>query len=333
MDDGVGAHAVKFFEQNARLAAKVFATGVSLGNVALPLGVRVFDAPSAVLRLGSAEIKVELLRKSRRTVGAVPAASAAQKRHFGLWPRHWVGAALVGVLVLATFGMVTNAASGSAARTSQETLRTLADVLRPFNAQGAALVALNEAHNQTVVRGLVLDGLMHEKLEQSIRTAGLKADLQLHDVQQMAESLTRLARLNNHPCEARHLSHGRFACDAGMADGPLVVKLQALAAQVPGVVALEVQAQVPQPKPVLAAAPAWHKAEPVVEPPKLPSIRHVVISARERIAFDASGNRLRVGDQVEEAKVTRIEFDKVELMVGKQRHTVSVSPISLAAKP
>jgi hypothetical protein len=329
MDDGVPDRALRFFESNGRLTARVFGPGVLFDGLALPLSTKVFDAPTAVIRIGGAEVRVELLRRSVRQPVAAAIPLPTKKSWITPVRRNWVGATLVGLLMAGTFGVFASAVSSSALRSNQQAARTLVDVVQPFNAQGAQLVVLKDAEGWPALRGLVLDALMREKLEQDIRGAGLKADLQLHDVQQMAESLTRLARLSNHPCEARHVSDGRFACDAGVADAPLVARLRALASQVPGVVALEVQAHAPEPKPVVAQAPVLPKIEPVVEQPKLPVIRHIAISERESMAFDADGRWLRVGDKVDGAKVTRIEFDKVELSLGKRRYIVSVSPASL----
>jgi hypothetical protein len=331
MDDGVPDRALRFFESNGCLAARVFGPGVLSSGLELPLNTKVFDAPTAVVRIGGAEVRVELLRRSVRKPLAGDVAAPAPTKKPWITPlcRNWVGATLVGLLMVGTFSVVASAVNSSAIRNSQQAVRTLNDVVQPFNAQGAQLVAVKDFDDKPVIRGLVLDAVMRERLEQNIRASGLKADLQLHDVQQMAESLTRLARLNNHPCEARHVSDGRFACDAGVADAPLVARLQALASQVPGVVALEVQAHTPEPKPVVAQAPVLPKIEPVVEQPKLPVIRHIAISERESMAFDADGRWLRVGDKVDGAKVTRIAFDKVELSLGKRRYIVSVSPASM----
>jgi hypothetical protein len=329
MDDGVADRALRFFESNGRLTARVFGPGVLFDGLALPLSTKVFDAPTAVIRIGGAEVRVELLRRSVRQPVAAAIPLPTKKSWITPVRRNWVGATLVGLLMAGTFGVVASAVSSSALRSNQQAARTLGDVVQPFNAQGAQLAVIKDAEGRPALRGLVLDALMREKLEQDIRGAGLKADLQLHDVQQMAESLTRLARLSNHPCEARHVEAGRFACDAGVADEPLVARLQALANQVPGVVQLDVHATAPEPKPVVAKAPELPKAEVPVPEPKLPVIRHVVMSEREGMAFDVDGNRLRVGDHVGGAKVTRIEFDKVELMRGKRKYTVSVRPAGL----
>jgi hypothetical protein len=332
MDEGVPARALSFFEQNGCLAAKVLDMGVQSAGIALPLGTEVFNEPSAMVRIGGAELRVELLRRSVRQPLPQSAASSAplEKKPWLATGRHWVGVTLVGLFMAATFGVVASAMNGSMMRNTRQSIHTLGDVLKPFNAQGAQLVAAKEADERSVVRGLVVDAAMRDKLEQSIRTSDLKAELQLHDVQQMSESLTRLARLNNHTCEAHHLGGGRFMCDAGVADTSLVARLQALPSQVPGVTSLEVHARAPEPKPVVNKAPEPLKVEEPVTSPKLPVIRHVAISERARMAFDTEGRWLHVGDQVDGFKVTRIDFDKVELMQGKRRYSISISPIGMA---
>jgi hypothetical protein len=335
MDEGVRDRAVCFFEKDGLLAVKVLAAGACLGGEELPLGLKVFSQPLAVLRVGGAELRVELLRRSRRQSTSGRAAAAVPAR------RGWATVALVGLSMSTALAVVAGAVNASSSRDSQREQRTLGDVIQPFNAVGAQIAVVDDAEGRPLLRGLVADAQMREKLEREIRAAGLTADLRLHDVRQMGESLTRLARLTDHSCEARHIEGGRFECDAGVVDPQVVARLQALASQVPGAVALKVHASQPEPRPapvpVAAAAlepPAKVEPPPPVARPRLPVIRHIAVGERESFAFDVNGRRLKVGDSVDGAKVVRIRFEAVDLLREGQRYSVAVTPmLTSAASP
>jgi hypothetical protein len=341
MDDGVHEKALCLFEQDGMLAANVLAVGVWLDAAELPMGVKVFSEPLARLKVGGAVLRVELLRRTRRE----PALVASPMNSAALPPvvlqrRNWAALTLAGLSMVAALAAVGGAVNASARRDAQQEGRTLTSVIESVNALGAQMVVSSEPGGIPRVRGLVADTSMRERLERDLRAAGLKADVQLHDVRQMGESLTRLALLTDRSCEARHLGGGRFECDAGVADQRVVSQLRALAQQVPGVVALEVRAREPlqasppnpvanvvvAPEPVPVAAPA-----PVVARPKLPVIRHVAVGERESFAYDIKGRRLRVGDSVDGAKVVQIRFEGVDFLRDKQRYHVVVTPMLTSA--
>lgn len=345
MDDGVHDKALCLYEQDGFLAANVLTAGVWLAGVELPLGVKVFGEPLARLRVGGAELGVELLRRTQResaSVAGAPVGSAEQSYAASPRGRNWAVLTLAGLSIATALAAVGGAVNASARRGAQQEAeaRTLSSVIESFNALGAQMVVSSELDGIPRVRGLVADPPMRERLERDIRTAGLKADLQLHDVRQMGESLTRLALLADRNCEAHHLGGGRFECDAGVADQRVVSQLSALAQQVPGVVALEVRAREPEPTPqpapvtALVVAPeAGARAEPVpaVARPKLPVIRHLAIGEHESFAYDGNGRRLRVGDSVDGAKVVNIRFEGVEFARDKQRYHVAVTPMLTSA--
>jgi hypothetical protein len=339
LDEGVAAEALCFFEQDGLLCADVLAEGVFYNGEALAMGVKVFDAPLPLLRAGDAELRVELLRSSTQLAaarGRVPAIAIAPVK------RSWAALTMTGVVLVTTLAVVGGAVNASSHQAGRQDLRTLSEVIQPFNNRGGHVAVLNEFDGQPQVRGLVTDALAREQLEHQIRALGIKADVQVHDVQQIAESLSRLARLIDHPCEAHHLGAGRFECDAGVADQSTVARLQALVAQVPGAVALEVNARAPAP--AFAALPEL-KMVPVPAltlPPKielaalspslkLPVIKHIAVGERESFAYDSAGRRLRVGDTMDGAKIVQIRFDGVELLRGKQRYTIKVTVLASAA--
>lgn len=342
MDDGVHDKALCLYEQDGFLAANVLTAGVWLAGVELPLGVKVFGEPLARLRVGGAVLRVELLRRTQReTVSMVGAPAGSTAHPYAASPRsrNWAMLSLAGLSIATALAAVGGAVNASARRGAQQEAeaRTLSSVIESFNALGAQMVVSSELDGVPRVRGLVADFPMREQLERDIRAAGLKADLQLHDVRQMGESLTRLALLTGRKCEARHLGGGRFECDAGMADQRMVSQLSALAQQVPGVVALEVRAREPEPAPQSAAVAAVGVPEAsagtvpvpgsVVARPKLPVIRHLAIGEHESVAYDGNGRRLRVGDSVDGAKVVNIRFEGVEFARDKQRYHVAVTPM------
>lgn len=336
MDDGVQDKVLRLYEQDGLLAADVLSAGAWVGGVALPLGVKVFDEPVARLKVGGAVLRVELLRRTQRdpVSAAVPADLSVQHR---VVPqrRNWAVLTLAGLFIATALAVVGGAVNASARRVVQQEARTLSSVIESFNALGAQMVVSSEAGGIAQVRGLIADAPMRERLERDIRAAGVKADVQLHDIRQMGESLTRLALLAGRNCEARHLGGGRFGCDAGVADQTVVSQLRALAQQVPGVVALNVQAREPERAleqiPVAVALPQQPvaAAEPASAPvrPKLPVIRHVAVGERESFAYDGNGRRLRVGDSVDGAKVKSIQFEGVEFVRDKQRYSVAITPV------
>ncbi len=338
MDDGVHDKALCLYEQDGVLAANVLTAGVWLAGVELPLGVKVFGEPLARLRVGGAVLRVELLRRTQRETASVvgaPVGSAAQPNAASPRRRNWAVLSLAGLSIATALAAVGGAVNASARRGAQQEaeVRTLSSVIESFNALGAQMAVSSELDGIPSVRGLIADFPMRERLERDIRAAGLKADLQLHDVRQMGESLTRLALLTGRNCEAHHLGGGRFECDAGVADQRVVSQLSALAQQVPGVVALEVRAREPEPAPQSAAVAVVGVPEagaptvPVVARPKLPVIRHLAIGEHESFAYDGNGRRLRVGDSVDGAKVVNIRFEGVEFVRGKQRYHVAVTPM------
>jgi hypothetical protein len=337
MDDGVHEKALCLYELDGLLCADVLALDVWLGEVQLPLGVKVFTEPLARLRVGGAAIRVELLRRTHRDADLVTSAANSHAVPSVASSRSWATFTLVGLIVATVLAVVGGAVNASARRGAQQEARTLNSVIESFNALGAQVAVSGELGGIPSLRGLVADAPMRERLESDIRAAGLKVDVQLHDVRQMGESLTRLALLAGRHCEAKHLGGGRFECDAGVADPRVVSQLSALAGQVPGVEALLVRARPPEQvsEPVVIAAvpdpvPVVKPAPPVARP-KLPVIRHVAIGERESFAYDGNGRRLRVGDTVDGAKVINIRFEGVDFMREKQRYQVVVTPVLASA--
>ena len=115
-----------------------------------------------------------------------------------------------------------------------------------------------------------------------------------------------------------------------------VQALRELAAQVPGVVALDVHAIQadeikPAPLAVLNVGSEEVKAPTVQVPklsyPKLPVIRHIAVGQRERFAVDSHGRKLRVGDTANGAKVVQIRFEAVELSIAGQSYMVAATPM------
>jgi hypothetical protein len=197
-----------------------------------------------------------------------------------------------------------------------------------FNAQGAQIAIVQRAGGAPMLRGLVADDPMRERLERELQSAGVQVELELHDVRRMGESLNRLALLAGHACDARHVADGRFECDAGVAAPGVVQRLRALAEQVPGVVTFDVRARAPEvPQiPVRPPEPVVVKVVPRVEPPPAPwpQVRHVVLGSNGSFVIDGQGRRWRVGDIVDGARVTQIRFDAVDFVRAGQRHTAIV---------
>lgn len=330
MDEGVPGHAMCIFVRDRRLAVKVIAAGVSAGERVLAQGVKVFEEPSAVLRVGGASFKVELLRRSRRLArGSGRTTASPGHGRQGRTILAWAG--LSAVLVLAAGAGAVNA---SFDRDFRRAGRTLDEVVALFNAKGAEITIGAAPGGLPLLQGFVADAAMRERLGREVAAAGLRAELRLRDVGQMADSLTRLARLSDHRCEARHLGGGRFECDAGAVGTQAAGKLRALAAQVPGVVALDVRSIQPEsPAPTTAPPVAADAAPPPERPPaprvhpQLPEIRHIAMGHRDRFAIDANGRKLRVGDTAGDARVVQIRFDAVELSLEGQAHTVLARPL------
>ena len=222
-----------------------------------------------------------------------------------------------------------------------QSTQTVQGLIDNFNAQGAQIVLRDGPTGKPQLHGLVADSTMRHRLEHELQVTGFRVGVQLHDARQMAESLTRLALLADQHCEARHLGGGRFECDAGVVDSEGLANLHTLASQVPGVVDLQVRALKPLQATVVAVAPAAPEPEPVavVVPPApkpfqaLPVIRNVAVGARSSFAYDGRGRKLRVGDRVDGATVTRIQLSGVEFMRDEQRYMVGVTPVLLAAAP
>jgi hypothetical protein len=188
-------------------------------------------------------------------------------------------------------------------------------------------VIVQRSGGTRVLRGLIADDPMRERIEREVLAAGLQVEFQLHDVRRMGESLKRLALLAGHPCDARHVADGRFECDAGVAAPEVAQRLRALAEQVPGVVAFEVRARAPEvPVPAKPPEPVVVKAPPPPEPPPAPwpQIRHVVLGTSGSFVIDTQGRKLRVGDNVDGARVQQIRFDAVDFIRAGQRHTAIV---------
>lgn len=347
LDDGVAGEALCMFERDGALAIDVLAPGASAGGDGLPLGTRVFGQRNVQLKVGDAVVQVALLGRAANELTAWPAAEALASAAAGAASgrqSNWAALTLAALSVAGALAVVGGAVNASARHGVPHDGRTLQAVVESFNGRGAQIEIDTELGGTPRLRGLVLDAPMRERLEHDMHAAGLRAQLQLHDARQMAESLTRLALLADRRCDARHLGGGRFECDAGIADSAALMRLRALGQQVPGVVAFEVRAQppaqsnaalplviMPEPKaqplharaPVAPAVPASH--------PALPVIRHVAVGARESFAYDRLGHRLRVGDSVGGAKVLRIRFEGVEFVRDQQRYMVAVTPVLSAA--
>jgi len=329
LDDGVAPQALALFERAGGLVADVKCDGVRYAGRLLAQGLRAFEEDAVLLRVGDAELRIELMQPARgasmraRVRPSAPAPAAARS-HRGAWAI--VAAAtfvIAGTLVVA--GGAVNASSRVALATSQ----SLDRLVDSFNAQGAQIVIVQRSGGTRVLRGLIADDLMRERIEREVLAAGLQVEFQLHDVRRMGESLKRLALLAGHPCDARHVADGRFECDAGVAAPEVAQRLRALAEQVPGVVAFDVRARAREvPVPAKPPEPVVVKAPPPPEPPPAPwpQIRHVVLGASGSFVIDTQGRKLRVGDNVDGARVQQIRFDAVDFVRAGLRHTAIVMP-------
>lgn len=258
MDDGVAPQALRLLAMDGQLVVEVLDHGVALQTVtperpagALALGPHRLGLPQVLLRVGRATLQVELLRRTRRLpTDRLPGEAGAPWAGPGLGQpgsraghgggRPWLSFTLAGLslaALLAAAGGAVNAtgpAQGSAAVVSPGA------VIAAFNARGAQLVQVLEDGAPPAVRGLVSDAAMRLELEQALRAARPAPALQVHDLKQMAESLTRLARLGGYTCGVRHLGDARFACDMPVPDEAAAARLQALVVSVPGVQSLAV---------------------------------------------------------------------------------------------
>lgn len=266
MDDGVAPQALRLLEMEGQLVLEVLDHGVSLLTAtperaagALALGPHRLGLPQVLLHVGRATLQVELLRRTRRLpsdrppgdlagAGAPWAQPPQARRRTGgraAPGRPWLSFTLAGLslaALLAVAGGAVNAtapaAPGSAA--AGPAALPAGAVIAAFNARGAQLVQVHEDGLAPAVRGLVSDGAMRLELEQALRSARPLLALQVHDLKQMAESLTRLARLGGYTCGVRHLGEARFACEVPVPDEAAAARLQALVASVPGVQSLAV---------------------------------------------------------------------------------------------
>lgn len=254
MDDGVAPRALQVLEHDGQLVAEVLDHGIVSAGRELPLGPHTFPLPQITLCVGSAVLQVELLRRTRRTgLDAGPAgASGAQRHRPPPMPRSgrpWLSLTLAGLgfaALLAVAGGAVNASSSNGLPPAQRQGPGPGAVLAHFNALGAQLLLATPEGEPPTVQGLVSDAGMRQELEQALQSTGSRLALQVHDVKQMAESLTRLARLGGYTCGARHLGDGRFACDVPVPDEVAAARLQALVPSVPGVQSLAVRVAPPQ---------------------------------------------------------------------------------------
>jgi hypothetical protein len=342
MDTGVKAQSLRLFEQNGALVAEVSDTAILHDGGVLATGLKAFSQRHARLRVGSADIDVELLSVPQRRPSR-PEGDARRRANASAFTkqkpqRSWVSFTLVVASIAAVLGVVggaVNASSGLHYRPI-EASRSVGSVVDAFNARGAQIEVAADAEKKALLRGTVTDAAMRRELERELTASGLNPGLQLHEVQQMAESLTRLARLTGYVCETRHLGEGRFACDAEVPDAQAVDRLSALAAQVPGVQSLaatprQIDPPVVEPEPVAPPVAVAPPPPPVRPSVPFPVISHVLIGDSRSMAIDADGRTLRVGDQVEGAKVVAIRFDSVELEFGRQRYKVGVATQTSAA--
>lgn len=336
MDDGVLPRMVRMFVQNGALAVDVISRGVWLGASELPVGVRVLDEPAVSLAAGGASLRVELLRRTRRDAVAAEQPAVSQAAAASAAPRAWTTFAMAGICgaVVLVLVLVGGAVGASAHRGAPSKSLTLSAIVDGFNKQGAQITVEQGSDGRPQLRGLIGDAQARVRLDGELRSADLRPDVQLHDVHQMGESLSRLVRLEGQDCKVNHLGGGRFECDAGVATQPAVERLRALKDDVPGVVSFDVRSQRIEPvaPPVAAPVPAA-KVAPAPRPAviALPIIRHVAVGEKVSFAIDASGRRLRVGDQVDGSKVQRIQFDAVVFVRDGQRYTVGVTPMLTVA--
>ena len=192
-DEGVPNRALCFFVKGGRLVAKVISPGVYLNGEELPQGTKLFEAPSVVIRIGGAGLRVEMLRRSRRHRGAssgrgdkTMATSARNKSALVAWG---------GLSLVIALAVGTGAVNASFSRNAQQASRTLNDVVASFNTRGAQIEVSGDLGGRALLRGLVVDESMREILERDLHAAGLKVELQLHDVRLMGESLTQRSPL------------------------------------------------------------------------------------------------------------------------------------------
>lgn len=162
---------------------------------------------------------------------------------------------------------------------------------------------------QLLLSGYVLSGQQLRTLAAAARASEFEPRLAVHAIDELTDSMGRLAQQSGLPCDPQHKGAGHFACASPVASDASAARLRMLARDVPGVQSLDVRVVAP----VLAAAPPPVE-QPAAQPPTPMQLTRkfaVLMFRDQRYLIGPYGERYVEGEQFDGFKINRIEVDKV----------------------
>ncbi|HWW03969.1 FHA domain-containing protein [Collimonas sp.] len=248
------------------------------------------------------------------------------------WKRNVVlGGGAIGFL--AVMGIAYAAMLPSSAYMSQSYLTEARLWLKSIAPAGSELRIDRTQGGELALSGYVGSNYQNELLTMAVHNSSYHPKIEVHSVEQMVSSLSRLANLENLPCIVNYRGAGRLGCNNEIDEQAQAVRLQVLARQVVGVKALEARVRpeqvsdvaAPQTSPVpetsRTAPPASAGIGTIANFPRKLSI---LMSKRGRYVIDSSGLKFSEGDVVDGFALVAIEIDQVELERNGQRFLVRV---------
>ena len=253
--------------------------------------------------------------------------------------RRGLYAALAVLGLMSSVGLVYAALSPSISATSPAYLENAQRWLKSVAPVGSELKMAREPDGQLQLSGYVATSYQNEMLAMAVKDSMYQPRMKTYVIEQMVESLSRLANLENLPCIANYLSSGRLGCNNDVPNKDQATRLQVLAQQIPGVKALELRMRSESSSVVntnattqdnTATVASSAKPEEQKRPaqsgfPPFSRKLNVFISKRDRYVVDTRGLKFREGDAIDGYTINTIELDQVQLQYGEQRFLLQIA--------
>lgn len=253
-------------------------------------------------------------------------------------PNRWLGSAVLVVIgFAASLSLAYAMMSPDRTEMTEARTREARQWLKSVAPVGSQLELEVDSDHRLSVSGYVSTVYQRDLLAMSLRDSDYQARSDIHATEEIVAAVARLARLEGISCLAKDAGAGVVAC-ANEVDTPEAAsKLTALAQQVPGLKALNVQ--VKKGEPVAPAAPLAAEAAPpaapavaAMEPPGAPlrmskRFSSILILKKNRWLIGAYGEKFAEGDEFNGIRIVKIELDQVEFQKGDRRYVFPLAAL------
>jgi type III secretion system YscD/HrpQ family protein len=303
------------------LAADIHVAGspIRRGSVAALKDFQPLSCGPVTLSIGQAEgaeHKWAQLQAGLRQHAVEPAATRFFKRNNA---EVWIAVLLSGIGGIASLAYA--ALANNDASLSRSRIESAREWLKEIAPPSSELVIGFAGENRLLLSGYVPLAYQRDALLNAARKSDFSPRVEVHAVDQMLASLSRLAQLDALPCLPVYRTAGQAACSQPVDSEHIAQRLRQLAREVPGLTALHV-----------SVAPAATTAEarpplPPSPPPSLTKRFSVLMFRNARYLIGPFGERYQEGELFDGLKIDRIDVDEVVFEHAGQRYPFRVAAL------